>query len=136
MKFSGKMYLTIILKFTKNQGFSLSLEDTLFKKVQGDGGQIDVANKSFFLFELLEYLVLVVGSPHDDALFIFDYLFKFLNGFYCVPICFTPVKFFLHVGIFIPPAFCYQLFKLLLYFLFNFFDLLNCFFNIRILHLK
>ena len=61
MKFSGKMYLTIILKFTKNQGFSLSLEDTLFKKVQGEGGQIDVANKSFFLFELLEYLALVVG---------------------------------------------------------------------------
>ena len=136
MKFSGKMYLTIILKFTKNQGFSLSLEDTLFKKVQGEGGQIDVANKSFFLFELLEYLALVVGSPHDDALFIFDYLFKFLNGFYCVPICFTPVNFFLHVGIFIPPPLCYQLFKLLLYFLFNFFDLLNCFFNIRILHLK
>ena len=35
MKFSGKMYLKIILKVTKHQGFSLSLEDTLFEKPQG-----------------------------------------------------------------------------------------------------
>ena len=35
MKFSGKMCLKIILKVTKNQGFSLSLEDTLFEKPQG-----------------------------------------------------------------------------------------------------
>ena len=42
MKFSGKMCLKIILKVTKNQGFSLSLEDTLFEKPQGKrGGQID-----------------------------------------------------------------------------------------------
>ena len=32
MKFSGKMYLMIILKVTKNQAFSLSLEDTFFEK--------------------------------------------------------------------------------------------------------
>ena len=37
MKFSGKMCLKIILKVTKNQGFSLSLEDTLFEKPQGGG---------------------------------------------------------------------------------------------------
>ena len=37
MKFSGKMWLMIILKVTKNQGFTLSLEDTLFKKPQGGG---------------------------------------------------------------------------------------------------
>ena len=35
MKFSGKMCLKIILKVTKNQGFSLFLEDTLFEKPQG-----------------------------------------------------------------------------------------------------
>ena len=36
MKFSGKMYLKIILKVTKNQGgFSHYLEDTLFEKPQG-----------------------------------------------------------------------------------------------------
>ena len=35
MKFSGKMCLKIILKVTKNQGFSLCLEDTLFEKPQG-----------------------------------------------------------------------------------------------------
>ena len=34
MKFSGKMYLMIILKVTKNQRFNLSLETTLFEKPQ------------------------------------------------------------------------------------------------------
>ena len=41
MKFSGKMCLKIILKVTKNQGFSLSLEDTLVEKPQGQD-QIDL----------------------------------------------------------------------------------------------
>ena len=42
MKFSGKMCLKMILKVTKNQGFTLSLEDTFFEKPQGrGGGQID-----------------------------------------------------------------------------------------------
>ena len=40
MKFSGKMYHMIILKVTKNQDFTLSLEDKFFKKSQG-GGQLD-----------------------------------------------------------------------------------------------
>ena len=35
MKFSGKMYLKIILKVTKNQGFTLSLEDKFFKNHRG-----------------------------------------------------------------------------------------------------
>ena len=35
IKFSGKMCLMIILKVTKNQGFTLSLEDTFFKKPHG-----------------------------------------------------------------------------------------------------
>ena len=38
MKFSGKMYLMIILKVTKNQGFNLGLEDTILKKPQRQGG--------------------------------------------------------------------------------------------------
>ena len=37
MKFSGNMYLKIILKVTKNQGFNVSLEDTFFEKPQGGG---------------------------------------------------------------------------------------------------
>ena len=43
MKFSGKMRLMIILKVTKSQGFTLSLEDTFFEKPQdgGEGGQTD-----------------------------------------------------------------------------------------------
>ena len=40
MKFSGKMCLMIILKVTKNHGFTLCLEDTFFKKPQwGEGGE-------------------------------------------------------------------------------------------------
>ena len=38
MKFSRKMCLKIILKVTENQGLTLSLEDTFFKKPQGGGG--------------------------------------------------------------------------------------------------
>ena len=41
MKFSGKMCLMINLKVTKNQGFTLCLEDTIFKKTPGGGDQID-----------------------------------------------------------------------------------------------
>ena len=40
MKFSGKMCLMIIIKVTKNHGFTLSLEDTFLEKPQG-AGQID-----------------------------------------------------------------------------------------------
>ena len=36
MKFSEKMCFEIILKVTKNQGFTLSLEDTIFEKPQRD----------------------------------------------------------------------------------------------------
>ena len=38
MKFSGKMCLMIILNITKNQVFTLSLEDTFF---ECNGGQIE-----------------------------------------------------------------------------------------------
>ena len=51
MRFSGKMRLKIILEVTKNQGFSLSLEDTFFEKPQqggGRGGQIDSPPPSRF----------------------------------------------------------------------------------------
>ena len=42
MKFSGKMRLTIILKVTKNQGFTLTLEDKFFEKPRGEGrGEFD-----------------------------------------------------------------------------------------------
>ena len=35
MKRSGKMWLMIILKFTKNHSFTISQENTFFKKQQG-----------------------------------------------------------------------------------------------------
>ena len=40
MKLSGKMRLIIPLKFTKNHGFTLSLENTFFKKPR-DGCQVN-----------------------------------------------------------------------------------------------
>ena len=46
MKFSEKMWLMIILKVTKEQGLTLSLEDTFFEKPQG-GGQIDPPSQPF-----------------------------------------------------------------------------------------
>ena len=39
MKFSGKMCFKIILKVTKKQGSTLSIEDTFFKKPQGGESQ-------------------------------------------------------------------------------------------------
>ena len=42
MKFSGKMCFKIILKVTKNQAFTFSLEDTFFEKPQWGGGQFDL----------------------------------------------------------------------------------------------
>ena len=36
MKFSGNMCLDIILKVTKNQGFTFSLEDTFFENPHGE----------------------------------------------------------------------------------------------------
>ena len=36
MEFSGKMGLKIILQVIKNEGFTLSLQDTVFKKPQGE----------------------------------------------------------------------------------------------------
>ena len=41
MKFSGKMCFEIILKVTKNEGFTLSSEDTFFRKPHGGEGQFD-----------------------------------------------------------------------------------------------
>ena len=41
MKFWGKMWLIIISKVTKNQGFNLSLEGSFFQKAAGVGGQND-----------------------------------------------------------------------------------------------
>ena len=36
MEFSGKMWLMIILKVTKNQNFTVSLEDTFLEKLWGE----------------------------------------------------------------------------------------------------
>ena len=68
MKFSGKMCLKIILKVTKNQGFTLSLEDTFFEKLEG-GSQFEPppirhirVNRLLVRFVILERLSLSVKS--------------------------------------------------------------------------
>ena len=45
MKFSGKMQLMIMLKATKNQGFTLFLENTFLEKSQSGGGDKTVDKK-------------------------------------------------------------------------------------------
>ena len=43
MKFSGKMWLTVILKVTKQQGFTLSLENKCLEKPQGRGAGVKLS---------------------------------------------------------------------------------------------
>ena len=87
-----------------------------------------------------KYLTLMVSLPHDIAFFVLNGLSKFLsaaplNYFHCIFfICCTFINFFLFACVFVPFSLCYRLFKLL--FKTFFFDLLNCIFNIQILHLK
>ena len=55
MKFSGKMCFEIILKVTKNQGFTFSFEETFFEKPQGGQfdpppGRLDLINKILIFF--------------------------------------------------------------------------------------
>ena len=47
MKFSRKMCFKIILKSQKHQGFTLSLEDTFFKKPQGGGSNWPLSPSRF-----------------------------------------------------------------------------------------
>ena len=54
MKFSRKIWLVTILKVTRNQGFTLSLEDIFFQKTTGGGSNWNFANfvqtRKFFGF--------------------------------------------------------------------------------------
>ena len=54
MKFSGKMCLKIILKVTKNQGFTLSIEGRFFEKPQRRrGGGVKLTSLSRFRVKIL-----------------------------------------------------------------------------------
>ena len=71
MKFSGKMYIMIILKVTKKQSFTLSLEDTFFKKPQGElklippvvlglTDQVDLRKLLLYFYEIKNYTLWLV----------------------------------------------------------------------------
>ena len=79
MKFSGKMWLMIILKVTKNQGFTISVEDTFFEKPQR-GVKLTPfppavlgLNKSFgrIIFHKIYFakhgISMMKGSKHKDS---------------------------------------------------------------------
>ena len=62
MKFSGKMFLVIILKLTRSQCFTFFVEDAFLKNHRGVGGQIDPSSRfrdkeerSFVWFLLMIY---------------------------------------------------------------------------------
>ena len=64
MKFSGKMWLLIIIKVTKKQGFSVSLKNFFLEKPQR-GDQIDPSPSPFRVKSLLQFslklIVIVYG---------------------------------------------------------------------------
>ena len=67
MKFWGKMWPMIILKVTKNVGFTLALEDTFFEEPHGGGGgQIDLSSPLPFFpcrFRVKEAYLGICKSP-------------------------------------------------------------------------
>ena len=70
MKFSGKMCLMIILKATKDQGFTLSLEDTFFKN-----------HSPTAVLELnIYYVRKSIKMTANDSKSYLDYLNKAVNG--------------------------------------------------------
>ena len=72
MKFSGKMCLKIILKLTKNQGFFLSLQDTLFRKPQGGWGEGEVYNR-YMWHTLLTYNFSIYKKAYLQTLKFYPY---------------------------------------------------------------
>ena len=72
IKFSGKIWPIIILKVTKNQGFTLSLEDTFFERPQEEN-QIDCPPPAIPI-AVLELILL----PHCNKISR-PYLFSVLN---------------------------------------------------------
>ena len=73
VKSSGEMCFKIILKVTKKQGFTLSLEDTFFGKPQ-ERGQIDPASrfrvKSSFIFPVSTYYTSFIQNAFSEKYYI------------------------------------------------------------------
>ena len=71
MKFLGKMYFEIILKATKNQGFILSLEDTLGLSWSEEciivTGTVDNQIPTFAITDKELFVPVVILSAQDNA---------------------------------------------------------------------
>ena len=84
MKPSGKMYLLIILKVTKNQGFIVCLEDTIFKKPQG-GWQFNPPHPLWLTWQQITGNCLLLKDKEKFSLFfsllcfIFIIIFKLIT---------------------------------------------------------
>ena len=66
MKFSGKMCLLMILKVTKNHGFTFSLEDTFFEKPQGGRGVQIESPLSRFRVNQVRFKTSMLGASLCD----------------------------------------------------------------------
>ena len=101
MKFTGKMCFKIILKFTTNQGSTLSIEDTFFKKPQE--GQFDPPSPPLpgrlGLIDLHLSLSKVSFMLHQIAIFISSLYKSFLCScsYCCCIIYLTSCLMYAHV---------------------------------------
>ena len=73
MNFSEKMCLMITLKVTKNQGFTLSLEDSFFEKLQGGEGQFDPLQFFFCDIYWKKKSILVFSCSTSMALYTYQF---------------------------------------------------------------
>ena len=81
MKFSGKMCLKIILKVTKNQGFTLSVEDAFFEKPQGGGWGVKLTPPSPSSFRVKQDVFDLLLAAAKKSCFSFDdSLYPQING--------------------------------------------------------
>ena len=82
MKFSGEMCFEIILKVTKNQGFTLSLENTFFEKLQwkGSGGVNPGILGLRPVFPPNDQLISMRIRAHHEKFIFADLDAQFMNG--------------------------------------------------------
>ena len=82
MKFSGKMWIMIILTATKKQSFALYLEDTVFEKPLEVGVKL-TSSKLFRVNQYCQYLNLPTFNQSSMSNQLFNYLVTSIFKFIC-----------------------------------------------------